>query len=178
MVKSTQHYRRARPSRMCRPIFVQAFGGVFEHSPWVADRAYRLLRSRSCDHAIGLHTILAGVFRRAQDEERLAVLRAHPDLAGKLAQAGRLTTESTAEQASAGLDLLTDDERATFSSLNASYTEKFGFPFIIAVREHGKHDILAAFQQRLSHSWDQEFDEACRQVERIAYHRLQALLPC
>jgi OHCU decarboxylase len=117
------------------------------------------------------------MFRSATRKERLGVLTAHPDLAGKLAAAGRLTEESTSEQAGAGLDLLTDDERETFSTLNTAYVDKHGFPFIIAVRDHDKASILAAFKQRIEHSSDDEFDEACRQVERIALFRLQDCLP-
>lgn len=162
---------------MSRPMFVKAFGGVFEHSPWIADRAYRQLFGRCCDDAKSLHKALASVFQEADDERRLSVLQAHPDLAGKLASAGRLTADSTAEQASAGLNLLTDQERTEFSALNDNYTKVFAFPFIIAVRDHDKAGILAAFHRRLEHSWESEFTEACRQVERIAYLRLKDLLP-
>jgi OHCU decarboxylase len=98
-------------------------------------------------------------------------------LAGKLAQAKRLTQESTSEQASAGLDALTDAERAAFTDLNTRYTETFGFPFIIAVRDHDKASILQAFQRRIEQDRDTEFDEACRQVERIAEFRLRDILP-
>ena len=94
------------------------------------------------------------------------------DLAGKLAAAKRLTAESTAEQASAGLDALTDAERARFTALNSAYTQKFGFPFIIAVRDNTKASILAAFERRIENEREAEFDEACRQVERIAELRL------
>ena len=107
----------------------------------------------------------------------MEVLRAHPDLAGKLAAARRLTADSTAEQASAGLDALTDAERAEFTALNEAYTAKFGFPFIIAVRDHDKAGILAAFRRRLDQDRDSEFAEACKQVERIALLRLKAILP-
>ncbi len=162
---------------MSRPTFVKAFGGVFEHSPWIADRSYRWLHGQTCDQADALHAILADVFRKAAPDERLGVLKAHPDLAGKLARAGRLTAESTAEQAQAGLDLLTDEELATFSDLNDAYVTKFGFPFIIAVRDHDKPSILAAFQRRLAQDRDAEFAEACRQVERIAQLRLRDMLP-
>ena len=113
------------------------------------------------------------VFRSADEDKRLAVLTAHPDLAGKLAAAKRLTAESTSEQASAGLDALTEEEHDTFTRLNAAYTEKFGFPFIIAVRDHDKASILQAFQRRIDHDRATEFAEACHQVERIALHRLQ-----
>jgi OHCU decarboxylase len=103
----------------------------------------------------------------------MGVLTAHPDLAGKLAAAKRLTPDSTAEQASAGLDALTDAERADFTALNAAYTAKFGFPFIIAVRDNTKASILDAFRRRLEQDRDTEFAEACRQVERIAELRLR-----
>ena len=116
---------------------------------------------------------MARVFRTASEEQRLGVLTAHPDLAGKLAAAKRLTEESTAEQASAGLDALTDDERSAFTDLNTRYTETFGFPFIIAVRDHTKASILSAFERRVSDDRDTEFAEACRQVERIAQLRLE-----
>jgi OHCU decarboxylase len=120
---------------------------------------------------------MAQVFRAATGAERLAVRRAHPDLAGKLAAARRLTTESTQEQASAGLDALTDAERAVFGQLNSDYVEKHGFPFIIAVRDNTKAGILAAFRNRLAHDTETEFEEACRQVERIAELRLKDMLP-
>ena len=106
----------------------------------------------------------------------MAVLQAHPDLAGKLAAAKRLTGESTAEQASAGLDALTDDERARFTELNEAYVARHGFPFIIAVRDHDKTGILQAFERRLDQDSEAEFAEACRQVERIARLRLETLL--
>lgn len=161
---------------MCRPMLVKAFGGVFEHSPWIADRAYRLMFDKTYDGAAYLHELLANVFRKADYQQRLDVLKAHPDLAGKLARAGRLTPGSTAEQAGAGLDMLTDDERRIFSGLNDAYTEKFGFPFIIAVRDHDKAGILAAFHRRLASDREAEFAEACRQVERIAFLRLKDML--
>jgi len=168
---------RERPSEMERDAFVARFGGVFEHSAWIAERAHGLELGRAHDTAIGLHNALARMFRSASEEERLGVLTAHPDLAGKLAAAKRLTAESTAEQASAGLDALTDAERARFTELNDAYVAKFGFPFIIAVRDHDKAGILAAFERRIDSDRDTEFAEACRQVERIALHRLKAMLP-
>jgi OHCU decarboxylase len=163
---------RARPSEMNLESFVAAFGGIFEHSPWIAERAHALELGPTHDTARGVHSALARVFRSATQEERLGVLRAHPDLAGKLAAAKRLTPESTAEQASAGLDALTDEEREEFTRLNDAYTAKFGFPFIIAVRDHDKAGILAAFRRRLDQTRETEFAEACRQVERIAELRL------
>lgn len=168
---------RTRPSQLDRAAFVNAYGGIFEHSAWIAERAFDLELGPAHDTARGLHNALARMFRSATEDERLGVLTAHPDLAGKLAVAKRLTDESTAEQASAGLDALTDNERAVFTELNAAYTAKFGFPFIIAVRDNTKASILDAFRRRLDHDRTSEFAEACRQVERIAELRLHDLLP-
>ncbi len=161
-----------RPSEMDRDSFVAAFGGVFEHSPWIAEGAHALELGPTHDTAQGVHSALTRVFRSASDDQRLGVLNAHPDLAGKLAAAGKLTAESTAEQAGAGLDLLTDAERATFQSLNAQYVERHGFPFIIAVKDNTKASILEAFERRIANDRATEFAEACRQVERIAELRL------
>lgn len=165
--------RHLRPSAMDRQVFVAAFGDVFEHSPWIADKAYDLELGPTHDNALGVHSALARVFRSASEKQRLDVLMAHPDLAGKLAAAGSLTPDSTAEQAGAGLDMLTDAERATFTTLNETYMSKFGFPFIIAVRDNSKASIMAAFQRRIDNDRTTEFGEACRQVERIALLRLQ-----
>ncbi len=168
---------RPRPSQMTREEFVATYGGVFEHSAWIAERAFDLELGPAHDTAGGVHNALARMFRSASEAERLGVLTAHPDLAGKLAQAKRLTQESTSEQASAGLDALTDEERVTFTDLNQRYVDTFGFPFIIAVRDHDKASILDAFKRRIDQDRDTEFSEACRQVERIAEFRLRDLLP-
>lgn len=175
--KEHPHQRRQRPSQMDRDTFVGAYGSIFEHSPWIADRAFDLELGPAHDCAAGVHNALCRTFRSASEDERLGVLTAHPDLAGKLASAGRLTAESTSEQASAGLNLLTDAERETFTALNTAYVEKHGFPFIIAVRDHDKASIMAAFKRRIDNDRTTEFDEACRQVERIAEFRLMDLLP-
>ena len=169
--------RFERPSAMDRARFVERFGGVFEHSPWVADRAFDLELGPAHDSATGLHNALCRVFRSASTEERLGVLTAHPDLAGKLAQAKRLTADSSREQASAGLDALTDAERAEFQQMNSAYVARHGFPFIIAVRDNTKASILAAFQTRLAHDRATELATACAQVERIAALRLKDMLP-
>ncbi|HTV67352.1 MAG TPA: allantoinase PuuE [Rhizobiaceae bacterium] len=166
-----------RPSGMDLQTFVARFGGIFEHSPWIAERAYRLELGPAHDSAGGLHNALCRVFRSASEKERLDVLKAHPDLAGKLAQAKRLTEESTREQASAGLDALTDKERELFTKLNAAYVTTFGFPFIIAVKGKSKEEILAAFEARIGNSRAVEFETACKQVERIALLRLRDMLP-
>lgn len=169
--------RYERPSRMNEATFVANYGGIFEHSAWVAKGAHGLELGPAHDTAIGLHNALCRIFRSADHAARLGVLTAHPDLAGKLAVAKRLTDESTSEQASAGLDALTDAERASFIKQNAAYTAKHGFPFIIAVRDHDKSSIMAAFKTRIGNDTNVEFETACKQVERIAHYRLKELLP-
>ena len=171
------HKRFNRPSKMNRKDFIDLYGGIFEHSAWIADNAYDYELSYAHDTATGLHNALCRAFRSAPKELRLKVLRAHPDLAGKLAQAKRLTSESTSEQASAGMDSLTDNERKIFTQLNLTYVKKHGFPFIIAVRDHNKASILSAFKTRINNDGDTEFLEACKQVERIAEFRLMDILP-
>ncbi|MDG1069826.1 MAG: allantoinase PuuE [Sulfitobacter sp.] len=168
--------KRLMPCRMERAEFVQHFGGVFEHSAWIAERAFDLELGPAHNSAAGLHNALARMFRSASTAERLGVLNAHPDLAGKLAAAKRLTAESTSEQASAGLDALTDAERAQFTDMNTAYVAKHGFPFIIAVKDNTKDSILAAFQARITNDTETEFTTACKQVERIARIRLEQIL--
>src|SRR6478735_6502356 len=140
----------SRPSGMPQDAFIAQFGGVFEHSDWIARRAHAGELGPANDTAGGLHAALTAVFRTATEKERLGVLNAHPDLAGKLALAKRLTESSTSEQASAGLDALTDAERTRFTTLNSSYVEKYGFPFIMAVKGRSKDEILAAFETRVA----------------------------
>jgi len=168
--------RTTQPSQMDEAAFVAAFGSIFEHSPWIAERAHRLELGPAHDSAVGVHNALCRMFRSASEDARLGVLTAHPDLAGKLAVAKQLTAESTHEQSSAGLDALTDAERTTFTDLNTQYVAQFGFPFIIAVRDNDKASILAAFHARLANTRDEEFAQACYQVERIAFHRLKDAL--
>ncbi|TCT37620.1 2-oxo-4-hydroxy-4-carboxy-5-ureidoimidazoline decarboxylase [Martelella mediterranea] len=159
-----------------RDEFIRRFGGVFEHSPFIAERAYD--QGLVCEPltAKGVHAALCEVFRAAGSDERLGVLRAHPDLAGKLAVAGDLTEDSRKEQAGAGLDRLSEAEHAEFTKLNTAYIDKFGFPFIIAVSGLDKDDILAAFRRRIENPADAEKADACQQVEKIAEIRLKALL--
>jgi OHCU decarboxylase len=165
------------PTDLDLETFVANYGGIFEHSPWIATGAHALELGPAHNTAIGLHSALCRIFRAADEEQRLGVLKAHPDLAGKLAAAKQLTAESTHEQASAGLDALTDVERETFQALNTEYTSKFGFPFIIAVKGLSKDDILTAFKTRIHNSRDAELATACKQVERIALLRLTEILP-
>ncbi len=130
-----------------RQDFVARFGGVFEHSPFVAERAFDSAPLVPLTVET-VHSVMSVAFRAASADERLGVLRAHPDLAGKLAIAGGLTEDSRRRsRLAAGLDRLSADEHARFTALNSSYVEKFGFPFIIAVKGLTKDDILAAFER-------------------------------
>ena len=162
-----------RPSAMNREEFIAEFGDIFEDSAWVAEDAFALELGPAHDSAEGVHNALCRAFRAASHEKRLAVLCAHPDLAGKLAQQGELTQSSTQEQASAGLDNLSAQEVSHFTKMNSAYTEKFGHPFIIAVKGLNKLEILQVFQARIESNPDAEFTEACRQVEKIAILRLR-----
>ncbi|MBY5352742.1 2-oxo-4-hydroxy-4-carboxy-5-ureidoimidazoline decarboxylase [Rhizobium leguminosarum] len=160
-----------------REDFVSRFGGVFEHSPFVAERAYDAGHVTEPLTAAGVHAALADVFRTASPQERLGVLSAHPDLAGRLAISGELTEDSRKEQSGAGLNRLSPAEHARFTELNSTYVEKFGFPFIIAVKGLTKDDILSAFEARIGNGRDEELATAAAQVERIALLRLTSMLP-
>lgn len=169
-------HRELTPSRMSRDDFAKHFGGVYEHSPWVARRAFDNGIGAANDTTLGLTAALRTRFRLACYDDKLAVLVAHPDLAGKLASANLLTEESTNEQSSAGLDSLTIEEKTTFEKLNTQYVEKFGFPYIIAVRDYTKAEILAQFHTRINNDKDTEFETACKMVERIAELRIHSLM--
>jgi OHCU decarboxylase len=162
-----------RLNALDRAAFLALAGPVFEHSPWVAERAWAM---RPFEGIEGLHHVMMQVVAKASADEKLALLRAHPDLAGKAARAGTLTAESTREQAGAGLDRMSDAEYARFEHLNRAYREKFGFPFIVAVRRHTKETILAAYAERLANDRDTEMNTALAEVGLIARYRLQTLL--
>jgi OHCU decarboxylase len=162
---------------MGREAFIARFGGVFELSPWIAAGAWDAGLGADADTADGLHAALCRVLDGAPRERRLALIRAHPDLAGKLALAGGLTAESTGEQASAGLDRCTPEEYARFQALNDAYKARFGFPFIMAVRGRGRAEILEAFERRVANEPEVERETALAQIERIALLRLRDLLP-
>ena len=164
------------PSDFTREKFIKVFGEVFEKSQWVAERAFELELGPAHDTVIGIHSALVRSFRAANKKEKLDVLTAHPDLAGKLFVSKDLTNASTSEQLSARLDKLTEKEFKIFSDLNQSYFEKHGFPFIIAVRDYDKEGILNSFKIRLENKTELEFNEACTQVERIALIRLKDIL--
>ena len=165
-----------KPSQLSKPVFLARFGGIFEHSAWVAEGAYAAGLEVEADTAEGLHAAMVRVMRAGGRELQLRLINAHPDLAGKLAMAKKLTAESTTEQASAGLDALTDAEKARFTVLNDAYKARFGFPYILAVKGKTKREIVANFEQRLGNSAEQEFAAALEQIERIALLRLRDVM--
>ena len=148
-----------------REAFVATLGWIFEDSPWVAERAWTARPFANLD---ALHSAMIGQLMRAKRDEQLALLCAHPDLGTR----ARISPASTDEQAGAGLDQLTPQEFEFLQEMNSAYRKKFGFPFLYAVKGSTKHDILRALQLRLGASPEEEFDEALRQVQRIARFRL------
>jgi 2-oxo-4-hydroxy-4-carboxy-5-ureidoimidazoline decarboxylase len=148
--------------------FVAALGWIFEESPWVAQRAWR---SRPFADRASLHAAMVGEVVKASNEEQLALLRAHPDLGTR----ARISEASQGEQAGVGLDRLTPAEFESFQKRNAAYREKFGFPFLIAVKGSTKEDIVRALEVRLGASREEELQEALRQVYRIAGFRLEGV---
>jgi len=149
--------------------FVAALGDMFEHAPWVAEA---VRASRPFPTLASLYQAMTAAVRASGPERRLTLIRGHPDLAGKAARAGTLTADSTAEQAGAGLDRLSEEEFAAFHRLNDSYRAKFGFPFVICVRRHSKSSILRQFERRLQHDTAAELDTALDEVFRIVALRL------
>ncbi len=153
--------------------FSALLGAIYEHSAWIAAGA---ARSRPFAHAEALQAAMAKIVAEATMEEQLRLIRAHPDLGGRLARAGQLAPSSADEQASLGLDRLSDTEFEAFDALNARYREKFGFPFVIAVKRHTRNSVLAAFQERLQNDTATERLAALSEINMIARLRLDALV--
>ncbi len=156
--------------------FLERFGGLYEHSVWIAEAVWKDIASANSISVEEFIRRLQKVVDTAAEEQKLDLLRAHPELAGRAAVQGDLTPESTDEQSRARLDLCTETEFAKFHQLNSAYNAKFEFPFIMAVRNSSREEILAAFEKRLNNSRQQEFDTALQQVHQIARLRLQAAI--
>lgn len=156
-----------------RVEFTAALGPLFEHSPWVAQRTHAKRPFRGAAH---LHAELCATMRSAPEADRLALLCAHPDLAGRLARLGQLTAESTSEQRGAGLDSLGEAGLAEFKALNDAYKSRFGFPFIICARLNDRASILAAMKSRVSNDPSRESEAALAEIEKIAWLRLKDIL--
>jgi OHCU decarboxylase len=165
-----------KPSRLTRTLFVERFGGVYEHSRWIAEAAYDAGLTAEADGAGGLAKAMARAAAKGSDTQQRALIDAHPDLAGKLALANVLTAESTREQKGAGLDRLTPDELKRFSDANAAYRARFGVPFILAVKGKTKAEILAAFETRLKHDPAAELKTALIEIDRIAALRIGEIM--
>ncbi|PAU51511.1 2-oxo-4-hydroxy-4-carboxy-5-ureidoimidazoline decarboxylase [Pseudomonas indica] len=168
-------FQTLTPSSLDRDAFVAAFADIYEHSPWVAEKAYDLGADASLDDIDGLHQRMADILLSASRDAQLALINAHPDLAGKAAVRGELTASSTSEQAGAGIHECTPEEFARFTELNDAYKAKFGFPFIMAVKGSNRHQILAAFEERIHNTPDEEFARALAEINKIALFRLQQL---
>jgi OHCU decarboxylase len=151
------------------PRFLEVCGPLYEHSPWVAERAFARRPFASLE---SLHAALVQAVADAAADEQLALIRAHPDLVGRLAREGRLTAASTGEQAAAGLDALSASEVDAFEQFNREYRNRFGFPFVICARENRKDAILAAFPVRLGHTAEQERATALAEIGKIGRLRL------
>ncbi|MDQ3637464.1 MAG: 2-oxo-4-hydroxy-4-carboxy-5-ureidoimidazoline decarboxylase [Actinomycetota bacterium] len=160
-------------NRMGREEFVAGFGAIFERSPWVAEGAWE---RRPFEDLDGLHAAFARTVHDASDERRIALIRAHPDLAGKAALAGELTEESANEQASASLDRLSPEEYEEFHRLNAAYREKFDLPYIVCVRDNTKETIFVGAEERLSNTREEEIGAALAEISRISRLRLEDLV--
>ena len=158
---------------MDKQAFIARYGSVYEHSPWVAEQAAEV-----ADGVVDvkeLARLMAECVDNADAKQQLALIRAHPDLAGRAQIAGALTAASTAEQASAGLDQCSKVEYEKFQALNDAYRQKFGFPFVMAVRGCTRQDILDAFSRRLQNDYDLEFETALLEIHKIARLRLAAM---
>ena len=152
-----------------RADFVCQLGHLFEHSPWVADETWS---QRPFASAKALHVALCSTMRAAPRERQVALIRAHPDLAGRLAQQNQLTAESTNEQTAAGLNRLSAAELAEFTALNDAYRTRFGFPFVICARLNAKEAIVAAMRARGANPPEAECATALDEIEKIAWLRL------
>ncbi|MGU7780372.1 2-oxo-4-hydroxy-4-carboxy-5-ureidoimidazoline decarboxylase [Burkholderia sp. PU8-34] len=166
-------YTLEQLNTMAQGAFVAALAGIFEHSPWVAEAAAGVRPFASID---ALHETMSGAVEAAGEARQLALINAHPELAGKAAVRGELTAESTREQSGAGLDQCTQDEFDKLQTLNRTYREKFGFPFILAVRGYDRHGIIANFESRVNHSRTEELRTSLDQIYRIARFRLDDLI--
>lgn len=153
--------------------FIARYGGVYEHSPWVAEQVAPF--ATELDDAGCLAKLMADCVDNAGTEQQLALIRAHPDLAGKAQVAGELTADSSEEQSSAGLDRCSRVEYERFQALNEAYWDKFGFPFVMAVRGSNRTDVLDAFSARLQNDYDLEFETALEEIHKIARMRLEAM---
>lgn len=160
------------PADMQKQAFIKLFGGVYEHSPWIAEQAWEKELGPQHDTLETLAELFSGIVENASFRQQMDLICSHPDLAGRAAQAGELTAESSSEQSGAGIDQCNAEEFALFQALNEAYREKFNFPFIMAVKGANRYQILRAFEARLPNDKNHEFRHALDQVHKIAGFRL------
>jgi OHCU decarboxylase len=163
------------PLEMARSAFIGKFGGVYEHFPEIAEKAWDHGLTAAEDTPGGLGAAMAAAAAALDEADKLALIRNHPDLAGKAAIAGELTEASRSEQSGAGLASCTPEEFRRFQELNDAYKRKFGFPFILAVGGRSRREILAIFEERMTNDRDQEFRTALAEIDKIARLRLNAM---
>ena len=169
----SKQYNVAGLNELSREGFLRVVGPVFEHSPWIAELTWA---KRPFESVGALHRALCETVLAADEPRKLALIRAHPDLAGRAARARKLTAASTQEQASRGLDKLSTEEAALFDKYNREYRERFGFPFVICARENNKEVMLTGFERRLKNSLQQEIEAALAEIFKIAELRLHDLI--
>lgn len=168
-------FQHCTPSQMSRDAFIDNFGSIYEHSAWVAEQTYDNGITNKHDKIANLHQLMTNALLKADKAVQLALINAHPDLAGKAAIAGELTAASTAEQSGAGISECSPEEFARFTALNDAYKAKFRFPFIMAVKGSNRQKILAAFEERIHNNEEQEFSQALEEINKIALFRLETM---
>lgn len=171
----SQAFQQCIPSLMGRADFISTFADIYEHSAWVAENAWDRGLNSEHDHVAQLHQLMADILLSSSHQAQLDLINAHPDLAGRAAIAGELTDASTSEQSGAGIHECNAEEFSRFTALNDAYKTKFGFPFIKAVKGSDRHQILAAFEERIHNSPDEEFARALTEINKIALFRLQTM---
>lgn len=160
------------PSNMNEATFLKNFAEVYEHSSWIAEQIWQQGLNATLDEVNGLARAMRQIVESATHQQQLDLINAHPDLAGRAAQAGELTSDSSHEQASAGINQCNSEEFKRFQEYNQAYKDKFNFPFIMAVKNSDRHQILESFAQRLPNTAEAEFRQALDQIHKIAGFRL------
>lgn len=169
----TDKHKLTALNRLSRSAFIELLGSIYEHSPWVAEQSYKKLPFDSVDN---LQKIMFDIVQASTIDDRLTLIRNHPELAGKEADEGRLTADSQKEQSRAGLNQCTAEELKQIRKLNKDYLDKFSFPFVIAVSSLNKHQVIAAMQARIANDYDTEFSTSIDEIGKIARIRLDALM--
>jgi len=164
-----------QPSKLDHDAFIEAYGGIYEDSPWVAEAVWPQAEAGALDTPGAMQAAMRATVEAAGESAKAALIRAHPELAARAAASGELSGASKEEQSQAGLNALTPEQAARFETLNTHYKERFGFPFIIAVRRLSAEDILTRFEERVNNAPEREFTTAMTEIHKIAQLRLEAM---